>query len=209
MRKAIFTVLTGGYEELNKAPKLKGWDSILLTDTMPVDCKGWKVVLVMPSKDPILLSRELKIISHRYLDYDLVCYLDANMLIRLPPPTVTTYFSHPVRHTIREEAERVIELGKADPAKVRKQLAAYQTFPDNLGLFQMGFFVRMHSPELNRLHEEWFKQVKKHTRRDQLSFPYALWKTGTQVNTSRNSKYYVIIKWHRFTTSPQDAATKI
>jgi len=214
MRRAIFTVRTGNYEEINPAPKVKGWDSILITDQHVVDPRGWTVQLVVPTDTPALLSRAVKILSHRYLpDYDMVCYIDAIMVMRLPIRNEVMYFRHPYRTCVEQEAARVVEVRKADPKKVRKQIKAYKRsgFRDDQGLFQLGFFIRTHTPELNLLHEEWFKQVEKHTCRDQLSFPFALWKTGVKIQPQpfKLFKYHVITKCHRFTTSPQDEATKI
>lgn len=186
MKKAIFTVITNNYETLLEAPKFDGWDCILFTDNVPKDFKGWAL---NPKKidsitDPVKRSRQIKILSHVFLpDYDLVCYIDANMKLKTPPPEKTSYYLHPSRRRIIDEARQIVKIGKEEASKVNIQTKSYyrEGFKDNVGLFQLGFFVREHSKELNLLHELWDNEIYKHTSRDQISFPYAAWKSGVNI----------------------------
>ena len=102
MKKVIVTCLFGDYDELNPAPKYKDWETILFTDSMPDDLKGWTVHLVEPSGDPKKQSRYNKIMLHKVLpDYYLYCYMDANMVLTREPP------SHPIWGIIRMDIRSI------------------------------------------------------------------------------------------------------
>jgi hypothetical protein len=61
---------------------------------------------------------------------------------------------------------------------VRNQVGKYiaEGIPYDFGMFASGFMIRDNS--LKDFELLWFDQVKNNSHRDQLSLPYALWKTG-------------------------------
>lgn len=202
--KCIFTVLIGNYDTLLTAPQFDGWDSILITDQKLPDYIGWTVKHVEP--DPELgdrkLSRKYKILSHVYLqEYDLVCYIDANVSLLTEPPYETTFFSHPQRRNVQQEAVAVIKLKKDTQATVQKQFSVYRKsgFRDNVGLWCNRFFVRDHGHELNTLFNCWWKEIEQHSYRDQLSLPYVSSKTKTKLPTKpyKISEQYIKVHRHR------------
>jgi hypothetical protein len=201
-KKAIYTVITGGYDTLKPAPHFKGWDTVAITDTFH-DENEWDIVVQIPkSENPLLQSRYFKIMSHDLLrDYDLVCYIDGNQRLINPPPSVPTWFSHPRRNNIFDEAQAIINLKRFDDQTVLDQIVHYeQTGYKDRGLYMNGFFVREHNDEINELHNVWYQETTKYTHRDQLSLPYAIHKTGiypTNIRPSQEKfKHAVIIKGH-------------
>jgi hypothetical protein len=75
--KAIYSVITGGYDMLPVAPRFDGWDSIMFTD-YPIEdeTNGWIIRQLKPNTNPLVQSRDIKIRSHVHLpEYDLVCYV--------------------------------------------------------------------------------------------------------------------------------------
>lgn len=174
--KVIFTCLFGEYDELQQAPVFKGWGvPVLFTDKEPKDQKGWKVNLVSEG-NPKIESRRYKLLSHLFLkDFDLVCYIDANMKLLKEPPSVPFWNAHPNRRKVIEEANRVIQLGKGNKYEIEIYLNSISNegFKDNKGLFQNGFFVRRHSEQMNFLMQKTFDTVAKFEVRDQLSLPFA------------------------------------
>ena len=181
MKKAIFTVLFGEYDELRNAPSYKGWDSILFTDKPPKNAKGWQVRIVKLELSTEKESRRYKLLSHLYLsEYSLVCYMDANMDLRQEPPSRPIWFTHPRRNYVFEEARQIIRLKKADSGQVDRQMKAYldAKFKDRFGLYQNGFFVRAHNEKMNKLMQVTFATVEKFTHRDQLALPYAVFVCG-------------------------------
>lgn len=174
--KTIFTVLTGEYDELLEAPKFKDWDCVLFTDKIPKECRGWKVRIIKPELSPEKESRRYKLLSHIYLsEYDLVCYIDANMTLIKEPPSSPIWFAHKQRSRVYDEAKAIIRYNKANEDIIKAQVRFYleKKFKDNNYLFQNGFFVRDHSEKMNNLMELTFQIVTKYSHRDQLALPFA------------------------------------
>ena len=184
MKKAIYTVITNNYDVLRPAPSYKGWDCVLFTDNPPAENKGWAVRKIKPSANPILLSRKYKILSHVFLpDYDLVCYIDANQKMIKEPPHQPIRFSHPKRVDIFQEARQIIRNGRFTDKLINAQIEYYkqQGYQDE-GLFLNGYSVRSNTDEnINKLHDVWYKETARFSPRDQLSLPYAIWKTGIKL----------------------------
>src|SRR5690606_11479765 len=55
-------------------------------------------------------------------------------------------------------------------------------FPDDVGLFLNGFFIREYSKKENELCEEVWKILNEYTSRDQIALPYAMWKLNYTHN---------------------------
>lgn len=202
MKKAIFTVLLGDYDYLLPAPPYTDWDCILITDSDRPSYRGWTVIKV-ETDDPKKDSRRYKWLSHVFLpDYELVCYIDANMPLYRTPPEKPTWFKHPRRTSVFEEAKRIIELEKDNSEVVNKQIELYkeQGFPDEQGLYQNGYFVRQQNEAINRLHEVTYEVIKKFSYRDQIALPYAIWLTGTYPENIVSGRYfnrYAYLKPHK------------
>jgi hypothetical protein len=178
--KAIYTVITGNYDNLNSAPNFKGWDKILFCDNADIDTKGWQLRKLDKSNDPLLQSRDIKIRSHVHLkEYDLVCYIDGHQIFVSEPPPTSMWFMHSRRNNIFEEAKQIIKNGRFSTDLVNEQIEYYKSkgYKD-ARLYLNGFFVREHNEEINKLHDVWYEETKRFTQRDQLSLPYAIWKTG-------------------------------
>lgn len=201
MKKAIVSCLFGNYDNLIRSPYFMGWDTILFTDQQLTDNKGWRVIKVK-STNPKKDSRFYKWITHLTLPkYDLVCYMDANMQLIKEPPEIETWFSHPNRTNTKEEAKRILESNKDDRQLVIDQMNFYKNtqFKDNKGLFQNGFFVRLHIEQTNIFCATIYDIVEKYSYRDQLATPYALFKTGyvmPNIRPANQSRFYVNILQH-------------
>lgn len=206
MRKAIFTVLLNKYDELKPAPRFPGWDTILFTDHHYPNLKGWTIHKVKPQEDSARESRKYKFLSHQYLaQYNLVCYIDANMNLHTEPPSKPVWFAHPMRKDVKTEATRCIQLKKDDAHTIQRQLDFYKKegFPDKSGLYQNGFFVREHSAEQNKLMEYTMQLLQQYSCRDQLAFPFAIWKTGiTPPNILKNNEWRNFINIDRHLKRP-------
>jgi hypothetical protein len=205
-RKAIFSVLLGDYDNVSPAPLYRGWDCILFTDKDVPHSLGWDVVIVPKTNEPDKESRRYKFLSHIYLiEYDIVCYMDANMTLRQAPPDIPTWFKHPKRNNVKDEVVAILELKKADPDMLSHQMDFYKRegFEDNEGLYQNGFFVRSHkNKEVNNLMETVWSTVEAYTYRDQLALPYAMWKHKTKVENIRDNafiNYYIFVHAHKKT----------
>jgi hypothetical protein len=186
MKKAIYSVVTGGYDRI-VAPKEKtnGWDRILYTNT-DVKTNDWDVCYVSDDElSNTKLARKIKILNHIYLDiYDYTIYTDMNILQNC---NLDVFFAfcvgniammrHPVRHSIKNECAAVISYKKDKAEIVNPQYEGYKAegFPDSNGLTQTGIICRKRGCEETM--NTWWDEVYNKSKRDQLSFMYALWKT--------------------------------
>ena len=180
MRKAIYSVITGGYDDIIPVPDFYGWDKIMFTDADIEDGKGWSIRKLPKVSDPLIQSRDIKIRSHVHLyEYDLVCYIDGNQKFINEPPSTPLWIKHPRRTDIFQEAKQIIINGRFKAEDINPQIDYYKSkgYMDK-GLFMNGFFVRDHSEEINKLHDIWYEETCRYTPRDQLSLPFAIFKTG-------------------------------
>ena len=175
MRKAIFTAIFDGYDEIPPAPSFTGWDFVLFTDVMPKDKRGWNIKIVSTGGNPMMKNREIKIMSHKFLpDHDLVCYVDGNVRFKKEPPSIPFWFKHPYRWKVKQEVEAVMDAKKTNLTSIHRLLSFFKEykFRDDAGLFMNRFFCRKHEPYINAIHEKWYELTKAFETRDQLTFPF-------------------------------------
>jgi len=110
-------------------------------------------------------------------------------------------FKHTTRNCSYEEGKEIINLGLGYdyPDNVINQLNKYYSegFPLQKGLWEMSVFIRKNTTEIQTLNLMWWEQICRYSSRDQISFPYCLWKTninpiqlpgfanGININTGR------------------------
>lgn len=196
MRPCVYTVLTGGYEELNPQPvaSASGLRFICLTDdpTLPAT-QGWEIrrtPLPLPG-DAIRSQRMMKILAHHYLpEFSASLYIDNSVRLRSPPEALfaaapqapLALCPHSFRTALHEEFHAVVEQRLDDGARVAEQRAHYQDFaPEILDgpVLWTGLLLRRHdAPELREAMELWCTHVLRYSRRDQLSAPMALHQAG-------------------------------
>lgn len=209
MKKAIYTVLLGGYDHIPKPVKKSGWDDILFTDQQ-ISAYGWKKVIVVPaSARPDLASRDYKWRSHIHLpEYDLVCYRDANIEIIGKLPDHPFRIIHGRRKSVREEADACnAQVHRCTVESIEEELKwmKEQGFPDETGLFLNGIFARMHTPKENALCEYVWEILNRFTPRDMLALPFAMWKlkyTSVFFQSREWAHKIFRIKRHRITNPP-------
>ncbi len=184
----VYTVITGKYDTLQDTI----WPSTCLTDKKQAPVKGWTQVVFKPEPADNLrrASRKPKMMPRLYFNSEYTLYMDGNVrLISDPRALVKKYlkhhdmalFPHPERNSIYQEAERLIQLRhKADPEKVKRQIAYYKKvgFPRRFGLTACWVILRRNTHEVQRLGKEWWKIYNQFTCRDQLSFDFVRWLTS-------------------------------
>lgn len=191
-KKLFYTVLTGGYDRLNELPeKLPNWDYICFTDNPEVSSDSWEIRTIdhKSGLDPVRLSRHFKINNHLVdQGYGLSVYVDANIRIRgnldtflshaLPIGSSCAVLLHPFLHSLKQEAQQCIAVGKDSGELVQKQYEYYTSemgFDDRFPHINARMLIRRSgSPAIQQLMETWFEQLLNWSRRDQLAFNYAL-----------------------------------
>lgn len=138
-------------------------------------------------------SRIHKILIHQYVDTKYSIWIDANLKLLIPPEeAVQRYlkdadialYAHPTRDCIYDEALTCCKLGLDNVETIIEQVKAYEDrgYGKHKGLCECSFIVRRHTPKVEQFNNAWWSEYCRHSVRDQVSFMYALDKTGLQAN---------------------------
>jgi hypothetical protein len=180
---AIYTALTGDYDDVNEILyKEAGVDYLLFTNNKNLRSSTWQVVYVESELDNLLLSREIKMLPHKYLGekYDASIYIDANAVVYGELSQVLTYLNdkvsfavskHSERKSVKEEIDIIVQriYNNKEPY-VQYERYVKEGFDDNLGLAECGLLVRKHNDNaLQKVMEAWWNEFQNGIRRDQIS----------------------------------------
>jgi len=133
----------------------------------------------------------LKILGYQDIEDNHTVYIDASIEIKASVYTFAyqweedfTLLQHRGRDCIYREADAVISMGKDKIDIVYNQIGAYakDRFPEHAGLIQTGLLMRRRNKKVDKLCNAWWKEVEKHSKRDQLSFNYVAWKQRNEYN---------------------------
>ena len=223
--KILYSCLVGGYDDI---PELnhqhKDWRCILFTDLKydTPTVNGWEIkeLKYVDPNSLVKTCRWHKLNSHLLFPNCLYSvYVDCNIILNsdytfvradelYQQNTTIAAVKHPIRDCIYEEAEECISIGKDTKSNINSiiKFLKKEKYPPNNGLFESGVLFRNHTKvELNKFNEKWWELLNKHTRRDQLTMNYVLWKQDIycdfflkKENTSvRNSEHYKFITKHK------------
>lgn len=180
----VYSALTGNYDDVHEILyKEEDVDYLLFTNNPSLTSKTWQVIFVQSDLDNVLLSREIKMMPHKYLgdEYETSIYIDANAVIYGELSELAKYLGegkllavsqHSVRKSIKEEIEACVKLRGTDPIKATRQYERYlqEGFQDNHPLLECGILVRAHNDaKVLELMQSWYDEFKSGVKRDQLS----------------------------------------
>jgi hypothetical protein len=197
VRAAVYTCITAGYDWLLEprfvAPEL---DHVCFTDGV-FESRVWQVrPLVRQAATASRTARYHKLMSHEVLpEYDVTLWLDATyridgdlsrLLAGWLEVASLALRKHPRRRPLclYEEARACLKAKRGDPKSILLQVESYrkQECPGQLGLYTTGILARRNTPEVRRFNEAWWAEVERFSDRDQISFPYVLWKQKLELN---------------------------
>jgi hypothetical protein len=181
MRKAIISCLLDERDTIRKAPEFEGWDCVLITDRKLLNRMGWEVLKVKPWEDRTKQVIHYKFLSHKYLDeYDLVCFIDSDVNLVQPPPATDMFFLPIQPRSLFQQAKALINIDVAQRTVIDRQMTFYSLSKIKMNEFVIhaNFFVRSHSNEMNLFFDVWAGQVEMFTVHEELSFRYAMQKSG-------------------------------
>lgn len=198
MKKVIFTVILGGYDELKPFNKEKGFDYYIFCDRYnESNNSNWTFLPVPKEINNINISRVkkqryIKLHPHIFFkNYELSIYLDGTFqilgnlnefLFRILSPNYNIYIlEHPERDSIYDEIREVIFLNKEKESMGEAIMNRYknENFEDKNGLIESCIIIRKHNnKECIFLMNKWFNEIVNYSHRDQLSYNYLIWKTG-------------------------------
>jgi len=198
-RRALFTAITGNYENLNELPAVaRGkMDAFCFTDDPNVSSKTWTVVVVDSPfpLDPIRSQRFFKILRHEILrDYDETLYIDNSVLLKVDPNQLLDDWlagaelampEHSFRADIHEEFDAVVEHRLDSRDRVLEQRTHYvELYSDALARKPLwnALIARKNTDTVASFERLWFDQILRYSRRDQLSAPIAAHISRVRLN---------------------------
>ena len=188
---AIYTVSTGKYDNIKNPIFVDdSIDYYIFTEQNLSENSVWKKIDIpteikkMPSLDQ---ARFIKTHPHMFFqDYDYSVFIDGNVRITCDiKPLIYTMVEknsvigihrHQVRDCIYQEAKAIYAAGKANNKILKSQIKKYKKdhFPKHYGLFETNIVIRRHNDfECIKIMEDWWNEMDKWTKRDQLSFTYS------------------------------------
>ena len=194
----VYTCITGNYDNLNEIKNSEDdIDYYCFTNNKNLESKTWKIIQIDNNGlNNRLLARKIKILGHSAINdkYDIAIWADADVVWQAPisnfieayfKNTNFAIFKHHVRTNIHDEAITCLLVRKDNKENIVKILDFYKNtgYPDNNGLCESTVFIK--NPKNQQVIETtkiWYNMVKEYSPRDQLSFNYAVWKTGLEVN---------------------------
>ena len=193
-KKVVYTCITGDYDRLSNPKFLTdGFDYVCFTDNKAITSDVWDIRPLPKETEglsQVKKQRFVKINPHLLLsEYDISIWVDGNVTLKgdlnkfiknVMTSDCSVYVpKHPQRNCIYAEANAVVKMGKDKSDITRPQMERYRKegFPEKYGLLQSNIILRKHNkPDCIKLMEDWFKELKDGSHRDQLSFNYASWK---------------------------------
>lgn len=188
-RIAVYTAVFNQYDEV-KPPEVvcNECDYFAFTE-VPFVCPPWKVILAEQKEvDPRRAARRYKILSHILFDHYLLSmwmdggtklYGDTGRWIdeKIGDSEIAVKL-HPTRNCAYDEAEACIAGKFDDPHVIAEQMARYKKegYPEKNGLAWTDVLIRRHTKRVGKFNEMWWNEVKRGSKRDQLSFDRCLWK---------------------------------
>jgi hypothetical protein len=160
---------------------------ICFTNTPYLKSNTWDIRLVECDSDSRKQARKYKMLPHKYLpDYDAWIWMDNSCLFRYDPADLFEFYmkdsdiclhEHCDRTNIEQEAQVIIQRNLDDPVVVNKQIQRYQQekYQDQ-GLYETGILMRRNNNNIISFNEMWWNEIDNNSIRDQISFPYVLWK---------------------------------
>lgn len=202
----VYTSLFGGYDDLRPIDLIsENIDFVCFTDRA-IEVRGWKIIHVNSEYENYNLSaKRYKILPHEYFgEYEYSLFVDAStffygnvesFIARWLVNLDFVMFQHPDRNDAYHEAEAVLTSMRHEPAPIVNQISSYRQLglPRGTGLAEASFIWRRHnSSSIRLLMDDWWSEINKYSRRDQISLCYLMWKSDIrpaflpkEVGTSR------------------------
>ena len=190
MKRVVYTAIFGDKDDLSPITQSRGFDYKVFTDNPDLVSNDHEVVVCDSlHDDPTRAAKIYKVLAHDHLaDYDCSLWVDGSVdvvtddLVELFDRYLADHDLALHHHTVRScayaEASACIKLEKDNPEVIREQMYGYlaEGFPKRIGLPSGGIIFRRHTEAIAKLNRDWWSEIQAHSRRDQLSLSYVIWK---------------------------------
>ena len=200
-RVAVYTCIVGGYDNvLEPLFRLKNVDFFLFSDkTSVTHSDNWACRDIPPELlqyDNTMINRYIKLHPHQFFpSYDFAMYIDGNVkIVNDVTPLLhqakcvggIAMFNHCRRDCLYDEAQMCLLCGKGNARQIKSQIEIYkkQKFPVHWGLKEATVIISdLKNGNSRKILDNWWNELKNSkSLRDQLSFPYSLWKNGSKMS---------------------------
>jgi len=160
---------------------------ICFTNTPHLKSNTWDIRLVDCELSARKQARKYKMLPHKYLpNYDAWIWMDNSCLFKYDPVDLFELYmtnfdmclhEHCDRSNIIQEAEVIIQRNLDDSTIVNNQIKKYlREQYEDYGLYETGILMRRNNSHIVSFNEMWWAEINNNSIRDQISFPYVLWK---------------------------------
>jgi hypothetical protein len=193
-RIVAFTVITANYDTLRVPRTLDpDIDYVCFSDTPRSDLGMFEIrPLPYHHADPVRAARFVKTHPHLlFPEHDIAIWMDATIIIasdlkpliaRLRAANLPVGgIPHPRRHDVYDEAYLCARARKDDLVVIAAQVARYLTagVPRHLAVCDTSFMIwNLRHAAAAAVLDSWWREIEAGSRRDQISFNYALWRHG-------------------------------
>ena len=221
-KKVVYTSVFGNYDDVVKPKLPEGWDWKFFSEenSLPIyedNMRNAKRYKILPHR--FLNEYEISI----YIDGNYIIKRDVNELIEKYLSDANAAFhnhnSQPAydkRNCIYDEARTILMFGeknmkitpergmknyKDNPEIIVNQMQKYMDnkYPEKNGLITGGVILRRHNEkDCIKVMEDWWKEIRYGSKRDQLSFNYVAFKNKFKFNymnsDCRDNSYFYLDK---------------
>lgn len=199
MKIAVLTSLIGSLEHLHDPKvKFKGVDYYAFVDKVNLDCTTWKQIeyhsFTLDEKYTNRRNAKIyKILPELFIpNYDYYIWHDVSHELIVDPVEILSneknknaaylVFRHTTRNCIYNEANIIKKLGYDNKKLVNEQVNYYKKngYPSGNGLYELSAFIK-NSKKSMLTSLIWWENICKFSSRDQISFPYAVWKSKVDI----------------------------
>lgn len=190
---AVYTVIIDHYDSLKLPEVLNPSIDYYCFTNHEVESFGvFKVLPVLEFQaDSTRTARYIKTHPHFLLSkYEIVIWIDANVVVRNDLHTYISSFrgmksslaliKHPDRNSVAAEVKACQRLNKDQSEIMLEQLSHYKEegFNDSVLIETNFFMAKIKESNVANFFNTWWREISHFSRRDQLSIPYALEKSG-------------------------------
>lgn len=220
----VYTAIFGGRDTLVDPKHINpSFKYVCFTDNKKIRSGIWDVRYYSPVfPDPVMSAKLFKILPQNFFsEFETSIWIDGNMIIAadlapllgsIDTKHTLACFDHKASSTdpvgcIYDEAAKLLQQIKEgkrptlDPAPIEKQVKRLtaEGFPKQYGLISGNLLVRRHMDDVCiRMMEDWWLEILRGSRRDELSFNYLAWKNGFAFNyisgDFKNNELFVMLK---------------
>ncbi len=224
----VYTAITGNkdrfLEPLYKDPEVT---YICFTDDETLHSKIWDIKSIpadikqqftnsLGKVDSNRIAKTFKVLPHlcpELKNAEITMWIDGSILLKMENLKAFmndmlenesfVAFQNTNRSSVKEEVEYCIDNNKDDPSILFGQFETYiqDGFPDKSGLVNLSVILRRNKDTgVKNLCNLWWYQIIKYSRRDEVSFPYVVWKSHFKYGVfpwkDRYNCPYIEVKEH-------------